>query len=144
MAETKECWSSEAQDKIDVLITRFFSAFDNRNGAVPQLAHLADCFTDRATIVHRSGTDVELYTVAEFATPRIELLTKGDLRQFHEWEVNSATQIFDGIAARTSRYRKSGLLSGNEYSGAGTKCFHLVELGIGWRIASLAWVDEKG
>lgn len=133
---------ASAQGKIDVLISRFFSAFDNRNDAVPHIAGLTDCFAERATIVHRSNTGAEWYTVAKFATPRIELLTKGALLQFHEWEVSSATQIFDGIASRTSRYRKSGLLSGSEYSGAGTKCFQLVELDIGWRIASLAWVDD--
>ena len=130
------------QETIDLLISSFFAAFDNRNGAIPRLASLMDCFTDKATIAQRSGTGVALYTVGEFATPRIELLTKGELRNFHEWEVSSATQIFDGIATRTSRYRKSGLVGGGNYSGSGTKCFQLVELGCGWRIASLAWVDD--
>jgi len=134
---------SRVQTDIDVLIVRFFSAFDNRNGASPRLSDLTDCFTDRATIVHRSNTGAEINTVEEFASPRIKLLTQGTLLQFHEWEVSSATQIFDGIAARTSRYCKSGLLNGNEYSGSGTKCFHLVELGVGWRVASLAWVDDN-
>ena len=134
---------SRVQGKIDVLIARFFSAFDNRNGARPLLADLTDCFTQNATIVRRSNTGAELYTVGEFAAPRIALLTQGGLLHFHEWEVSSATQIFDGIAARTSRYRKSGLLNGNDYSGSGTKCFHLADLGFGWRIASLAWVDDN-
>jgi len=41
-----------------------------------------------------------------------------------------------------SRYTKAGLLNGNPYSGVGTKCFQLVLLDCGWRIASLAWVDD--
>jgi hypothetical protein len=82
--------------------------------------------------------------VGEFANPRIELLTHGKLLDFNEWEISSTTQIFNGIAARTSRYSKSGLLNGSDYSGSGTKCFQLVELGVGWRIASLAWVDDNG
>ena len=134
---------SRAQASIDVLIARFFSAFDNRNGARPSLSDVTDCFTDKATIVCRTSTSAGLYTVEEFATPRIELLCQGGLLQFHEWEVNSATQIFSGIAARTSRYCKSGLLNGNDYSGSGTKCFHLVNLGFAWRIAALAWVDDN-
>jgi hypothetical protein len=134
---------SDVQDKIDILIGRFFSAFDNRDGARPRLADLTDCFTEKATVVRRSRAGTDLYTVEEFVRPRIELLTQGALVHFHEWEVSSATQIFDGIAARISRYCKSGLLDGSEYSGSGTKCFHLVELGCGWRIASLAWVDDN-
>jgi hypothetical protein len=133
---------SSIQDKIDVLVARFFSFFDNRNGARPHLADLTDCFTEKATIVRRSNAGAELCTVSEFVTPRIQLLTQGALLHFHEWEVSSTTQIFDGIAARISRYYKSGLLNGREYSGSGTKCFHLVDMGFGWRISSLAWVDD--
>lgn len=130
-------------DGIEVLIARFFSVFDNREGAVPRLEDVTDCFTEKATIAHRTGARTELCSPAEFAIPRIELLTGGTLLQFHEWEVSSATQVFDGIAARISRYRKSGLLNGSEYSGSGTKCFQLAEVGVGWRIASLAWVDDR-
>jgi len=131
------------QEEIDALIARFFSAFDNRGGAKPKVVALADCFTEKATIVRHFGTGADLYTVREFASPRIELLTHGALSEFHEWEVSSTTQIFDGIAARTSRYAKVGLLNGSDYSGSGTKCFHLVDLGFGWRISSLVWVDDN-
>lgn len=134
---------SGAQRKIDALVANFFSAFDNRDGAVPRLADLINCFTDKATIVRRSDSGAELYTVREFALPRIELLTQGALLRFHEKEISSTTQIFDGIATRTSRYGKSGLLNGSDYSGSGTKCFQLVDLGSDWRIASLAWVDDN-
>jgi hypothetical protein len=133
---------SGAQREIDVLLANFFSAFDNRHGATPRLADLINCFTDKATIVRRSIGGAELYTVSEFAVPRINLLTQGALVNFHESEISSSTQIFDGIAIRTSRYSKSGLLDGNDYAGTGTKCFQLVDLGTGWRIASLAWVDD--
>jgi len=131
-----------AQGKIDALVAKFFSAFDNRGGAAPRLADLINCFTDKATIVRRSDGGSELYTVREFAVPRIELLTQGALLHFHEWEISAKTQIFDGIAIRASRYGKSGSLDGNDYTGSGTKCFQLVDLGTGWRIASLAWVDD--
>lgn len=136
--------ASSAEAKIDNLIARFFSVFDNRDGARPRLADLTDCFTEKATIARRSNAGTDLYTVEEFAAPRIELLTQGALLNFHEWEISAATQIFDGIAARTSRYQKAGWLNDKAYSGAGTKCFHLVELTLGWRITSLAWVDDQG
>lgn len=134
---------SGAQREIDSLVANFFSAFDNRDGAIPSLADLSNCFTDKATIVRNSGSSVELYTVSEFAIPRIDLLTQGALLHFHEWEISSTTQIFDGIAVRTSRYGKSGLLDGKDYTGSGTKCFLFVDAGAGWRIASLAWTDDN-
>ena len=103
---------------------------------------LASCFTEKAVVACRSRLGTELCTVEEFALPRIRLLTGGMLVDFHETETSSTTQIFDGIAIRTSRYEKSGLLDGNDYLGSGTKCFQLVQLGNEWRITSLAWVDD--
>ena len=134
---------SGAPSEIDALVARFFSLFDNRDGATPLLADLVDCFTDKAIIVRRSASGVDLYTITEFAIPRIKLLIQGALLHFHEWEISSETQIFDGIAIRTSRYGKSGLLDGSDYSGSGTKCFQLVHVTTGWRIAALAWVDDN-
>jgi hypothetical protein len=135
--------TSADRAKIDALVARFFSIFDNRQGARPQLSQFVDCFTDNAAIAQHANGSTRLYTVREFAVPRIELLTRGEWLDFHEWEESFAMQVFPGIATRTSRYRKSGWLGGEAYRGAGTKCFQLVELPIGWRIASLAWVDDE-
>ena len=131
-----------AQTKIDALVVKFFSAFDNRGGARPRLEQIVECFTEKATIVRRSSSGAEVYTAAEFATPRIELLNQGALRDFYEFETDSTTQIFNGIAVRTSRYSKSGTMEGKPYHGSGTKCFQLVDLATAWKISSLAWVDD--
>lgn len=133
---------SSASRRIDTLIADFFAAFDNRTG-VPGIGGIVDCFAEKAVIARRSGSTTELYTVMEFALPRIELLTRGALVDFHEAETSATTSVFAGIATRTSRYRKSGLLDGQPYAGTGTKLFQLVALGDGWRIASLAWVDDE-
>src|SRR5689334_18278925 len=106
----------DAQTEIDAVVANFFSVFDNRNGAKPRLADLINCFTNKATIVRRSNSGAELYTVREFAIPRIKLLTQGTLLNFHEWEISSKTEIFAGIAIRTSRYSKAGMLDGNDYA----------------------------
>lgn len=137
------CHAAEGSaEEVDALVARFFSFFDNRGGATPRMPDLIDCFTDKATIVRRSPTGADVYTVSEFGLPRIALLTEGALRDFHEWETSSTTQMYSGIATRTSRYSKSGMLDGKPYGGSGTKCFHLVELASGWRISALAWVDD--
>ena len=128
--------------EIDALIGTFFSGFDNRGSAFPELSRIVDCFTDKAVIVRHSKTETAIHTPLEFALPRIELLTRGALRDFHEHETSSSTSIFGGIAVRTSRYGKSGMLDGHPYSGTGTKCFQCVRLGTGWRISALAWTDD--
>jgi len=131
-----------ARERIDALVARFFRAFDNRNGAVPEVADVTGCFTARALIVRYAEGVADFYTPEEFALPRIELLTKGALLDFHEWETGAATEIFGGMATRTSRYSKSGLFDGKDYAGSGTKCFQLVEQEGVWRICALAWTDD--
>lgn len=131
-----------ASRHIDRLIADFFSAFDNRT-ASPHIGRIVDCFADKAVIARRSGSHTELYTVTEFASPRIELLTGGALVDFHEAETSATTSVFGGIATRTSRYSKSGLMNGERYAGTGTKLFQLVAIDDRWRIASLAWVDDE-
>lgn len=132
-----------AQAEIDKLIAGFFAAFDNRNGLAPDLARLIGHFTDKAVITRASGSDIQLYTAMEFAIPRVELLLGGALVDFHEVETSSTTNILGPFATRTSRYRKAGRLNGNPYAGIGTKFFHLVALEAGWRILSLAWIDDE-
>ncbi|MGZ5194943.1 MAG: hypothetical protein ACXWJM_07030 [Ramlibacter sp.] len=130
-----------AQAEIDALIARFFRAFDNRAGT-PAIEDVTGCFADKAVIACHDGTGTKLYTAHEFAAPRIELLEGGSLRDFCESETESATRVVGGIATRTSRYVKSGLLDGAPYGGAGTKLFHLVLVDGSWRISSLAWQDD--
>jgi hypothetical protein len=132
-----------AQDEIDRLIGGFFAAFDNRDGLRPDLAVLLGYFADKAVVARVSGSDIQLYTATEFAMPRIELLAGGSLVDFHEAETSSTTSVFGSIATRTSRYRKAGLLNGNPYAGAGAKSFQLVAFDSGWRILSLAWLDDE-
>lgn len=133
---------SAAQQDIDDLMARFFRCFDNRDGATPTLAAIASCFTDKAVIVRRSQAGTDIYTVTEFALPRVKLLTDGALRDFHERETSATTHVLDGIATRTSRYSKAGLLDGQPYAGTGTKCFQLTRLGVAWRIVSIVWADD--
>jgi hypothetical protein len=132
-----------AQAEIDKLVSSFFAAFDNRNGLSPDLATLLGYFADKAVVSRASGSDVQIYTAMEFALPRIELLVGSTLVDFHEVETSSTTNILGPIASRISRYRKAGQLNGNPYAGGGTKLFQLVALEPGWRVLSLAWIDDE-
>src|SRR5579871_1944087 len=134
---------SEAQDRadIDALIARFFGAFDNRNGRVPTLDELAALFAPGAIVVCDTGTHSAHWTVAEFAAPRVRLLTGGELVDFHEWETSASTRLLGAIATRDSAYRKHGTLRGEPYAGSGRKFFQFGRFAQGWRISAVAWSD---
>jgi hypothetical protein len=134
---------SRDREQIDGLIARFFAAFDNRNGAKPTLGAILGCFAEKAVIARSADAGTQLFTPMEFAAPRMELLESGSLLDFHETEDSSSTSIFANLATRTSRYRKSGILEGATYAGAGTKLFQLVAIDSGWRILSIAWADDE-
>jgi hypothetical protein len=128
---------------VDKLIARFFQAFDNRNGRIPTRAQMDTLFVENAVILQSAAGKTKVMTVAEFAEPRVALLTSGRLQNFSEWETTSNTQMFSNFAMRTSQYSKSGLLDSRPYDGQGTKLFQLANLGGEWRIVSLCWYDEE-
>jgi hypothetical protein len=129
--------------RIDAVIGRFFAAFDNRAGRVPELECLSALFAGKAVVAIHSASGPVICSVEEFARPRIELLSSGRLVDFFEWETTAETQIVGPMAARKSRYSKSGALDGSPYSGSGTKLFQLALAGAEWRIVALSWFDDE-
>ncbi len=130
------------EEEIDALIRRFFGAFDNRNERVPEEDALIAMFADKAVIARHADRECELFTAAEFARPRMKLLRSGELSDFHEWEESSSTRIVGDIAARFSRYSKSGQLRGEIVRSSGTKFFQLARIAERWRIVSVMWTDD--
>jgi hypothetical protein len=128
--------------QLDSLITRFYGAFDNRNGRVPSVQDMTDLLLDSAVIAKATGSSFEIYGPKQFAEPRVALLQDGELLDFHEWETSAATDIHGQMAVRHSRYAKEGVWSGKPYSGAGTKSFQFIRVNGAWRILSVAWVDD--
>ncbi|HEV7122081.1 MAG TPA: hypothetical protein VGN24_01480 [Rhodanobacter sp.] len=130
------------RDQVDQLIVDFFAAFDNRGGRMPPQAEMVRLFADKAIVARHQGGTCTLYSPPEFAAPRVALLNGGALVDFHEWEETSSTEFAGAIAARTSRYAKTGLFNGAPYGGKGTKFFQLAKFLTGWRIVALSWIDD--
>lgn len=128
---------------IDELIHAFFGAFDNRNGRVPTSTEIASLFIADAAIMQAVQGEMKRMTVAEFAEPRVSLLTSGTLKEFHEWETSNTTSVHGEFAVRVSAYSKSGTLESRPYGGRGTKLFQLAQMDDGWRIVSLCWFDRE-
>jgi hypothetical protein len=128
---------------IDGLIHAFFGAFDNRDGRVPTSAEIAALFMADAVILQSVQGEMRRMSVAEFAEPRVKLLTSGALWEFHEWETSNTTSEHGRFAVRISAYSKSGTLESRPYGGRGTKLFQLAQMDGCWLIVSLCWFDQE-
>ena len=94
-------------------------------------------------IVKSCGADFEAYDLALFIAPRRKLLEDGTLTEFGEWEVSERTEVLGQVAQRMSIYRKRGRLQGVPFDTHGVKSLQFVKTPAGWRIAALAWDDER-
>lgn len=130
------------KDAIDELTAAFFDAFTNRNGDKPDVNRLYSLFLPGAVIVKNVGGAAEVYDLAAFIEPRREVLTNGSLVDFCEEEVSETTDIFENIAQRFSRYKKSWIATGQPRTGSGVKSIQFVRTPAGWKISALAWDDE--
>src|SRR5262245_36598295 len=106
---------------LNAFVSRFFGAFDNRNGRIPMRSDFDALFVEKAIIRHTAAGKTVSMTVSEFADPRVALLTSGRLREFSEWETSNVTQVSSNFAVRTSQYSKSGVMDSKPYEGSGTK-----------------------
>ncbi len=89
-----------------------------------------------------AGDDVAVWDVDAFVAPRAAMLGDGTLSEFHEWETEGQTQIWDSIASRASRYAKAGRLNGADYRGGGRKFIQFHRRDGRWRISSVLWEDD--
>lgn len=128
---------------IDGLVARFFRAFCNDGDAPATLAALPHYFLPNAVVSTPNPDGTAATTdVHGFIGPRAELLMRGRLTDFREWEVDGRTEIAGPVAQRWLRYAKRGVMEGRPFEGRGTKTLQLVRTPGGWKIAALAWVDE--
>ena len=134
--------TAEDRAAIEAVVADFFAAFRNTGGRRPAAEPLRRLFLADARVIRHGGAAVDSWSVDDFIAPRIALLTGGRLVDFEEHEISSSTDGAGAIAQRLARYRKRGLLDGADYSGGGTKLFHLVRTADGWRIAALTWQDD--
>jgi len=128
------------KQEIDRFAARFFAAFANVDKT--DLGFIDEFFLPGALIV-KTGVVTQTYGLADFAGPRVALLTSGELTDYRERETNEQTVISVGAAHRLSRYTETGCLNGNWYAGNGWKNMQLARTAEGWRIASLTWSEDS-
>jgi hypothetical protein len=134
---------NEDKRDIDALVEAFFSAFSNRAGRSPDLARLFTLCIPQAIVTKAAGDEPVVADLETFIRPRQLLLCGGGLTDFHEVETSETTILFGNVAQRASTYAKSGRLHGVPFATRGFKTFQFVRGPQGWRIASVAWDDER-
>lgn len=128
---------------IDIVVSSFFSTFNNKEGQSVDLECLADIFLPGGVVVRTCGEPPSVHNLAEFIAPRHRLLNNGELEEFSEEELWERTDIFGSVAQRLSLYMKSGILSGKRFRTRGMKSIQLVNTKSGWKISAVAWDDER-
>jgi hypothetical protein len=94
-------------------------------------------------LIRASGESPEISTVDEFIAARQPVVDSGRLTAFREVEYADVTEVFGNVAQRFSGYGKTGELDGAPIEGKGMISTQFVRTPTGWRMASMAWDDER-
>ena len=105
-------------------------------GATPDLDRVHDLFVAGSTIIKNTAAGPEVYSLERF-------LGNGTLTGFRERELEHSTEIEGDNAERVCTYTKSGVLNGEPFTTRGVKVMRLLRTQVGWRLAALAWDDER-
>lgn len=135
--------SAADHDAIDAIVRDFFELFTNTGGRTPSLRAIFDLCIPEAIISKCVATAPEAMSLEAFIAPRAKILTDGTLVDFREHETAHRTNIIGNVAQRVCTYAKSGVLRGAPFEQRGVKVFQLVRTAAGWRIAAVAWDDER-
>jgi hypothetical protein len=129
--------------ELDSLMAQFFAAVSFDAGARPPYELLLGLFLPGGLLIRNSGPAPEVTDVGGFITSRRAAVDAGDLTSFSEAELGAVTESFGQVAQRFSTYTKSGVLRGEAFAARGVICTQFVRTPDGWRIASMAWDDER-
>lgn len=130
-------------EAIDALVRDFFELFTNTAGRTPNLRAIFELCIPQAIVSKCISPAPEVMSLEAFIAPRAMILTDGTLTDFREHETAHRTSVLGNIAQRVSTYAKSGVLRGVPFAERGVKVFQFVRTGAGWRIAAVAWDDER-
>lgn len=128
--------------ELSALMDAFFDAVSFDSGP-PRYERLHELFIADGKLIKNTTEVPEISSVGEFIAPRRELVASGKLASFRELETAEITEVFGQVAHRFSTYSKAGVLDGEPFEGRGMISTQFIKTPDGWRIASMAWDDER-
>jgi hypothetical protein len=111
---------------IDTIVNQFYNIFNNTGNVLPDWKRIHDLCIAETIIIKKNGLDQTIYDLESFIEPRKKILTDGTLTDFSENEITETTNIIGNIAQRFSVFEKSGLMSGEHFTGRGNKLFQFI------------------
>jgi len=129
-------------NELSTLMNAFFEAVSFDSGT-PRYERLHELFIADGKLIKNTTEVPEISSIDEFIAPRRELVASGRLASFRELETAELTEVFGQVAHRFSTYAKTGLLDGEPFEGRGVISTQFIKTPEGWRIASMAWDDER-
>lgn len=128
--------------ELSALMDAFFDAVSFDSGAA-RYERLHELFIEDGMLIKNTTEVPEISSVDEFIAPRRALVATGKLASFREYETAEITEVFGQVAHRFSTYAKAGVLDGEPFEGRGVISTQFIRTPEGWRIASMAWDDER-
>lgn len=128
--------------KIDQLVSRFYSTFNNSKGMIPNLNILNNLFIPEGLIINGTAGNTEILNLNQFIETRSTIFSSGNLKEFQEEEISEITTINSEMATRTSKYQKSGIKENIHFKTLGIKNFQFMKHNGVWLISSVIWVDK--
>jgi hypothetical protein len=135
--------SSDNAADLKTAVEQFFRAVSFEPGQTPAYAAIRDLFIDGGMLI-RAGSEIpEISSVDAFISSRQSAFDSGALTSFAEVETGAANESFGNVAHRFSTYEKRGMLDGEPIAGRGVISTQFVRISLHWKIASMAWDDER-
>ncbi len=131
------------KDKLDIdkLTNRFFDLFTNKEDRIPNVADIKKLFIKEGVIINNTSGQPLVYGLQDFIAPREKILKDGTLMEFSEYETSHKTDVFQNIAQRFCRYKKSGILNGEFFESEGMKAIQFIKIDTQWKMVSVIWSD---
>ncbi len=127
----------------DDLTAAFFGAVSFAPGERPDYGAIRALFLPGGRLIRAIGDTLDVTTVDEFIAPRQALVDRGALTAFEEYEIEARIEAFGNVVHRFSIYGKRGTQDGASFEARGAISTQFVNTADGWRIASMAWDDER-
>ena len=121
----------------------FFRAVSFEAGGKPAYRDINELFIASGLLIKNTGAAPEICSLRQFIEPREAIVRAGQLTRFHEAELSATNEVFGNVAHRFSTYAKSGTMNGSAFEAKGMICTQFIKTPSGWRIASMAWDDER-
>jgi cyclophilin family peptidyl-prolyl cis-trans isomerase len=136
--------AAENPRSVDAVLSALYGALTFPEGGAPDLALFRSLYLPDALCVRVNPDDsIDRWDIGGFIASFRERIRKGSLKSFHESEIARSEDTYGRLARVRSVYRKGLNTADPKAMIRGVNELQLVFRDGGWRIAAIAWMDER-